>query len=303
MSIVQLDLVAETLKDVASELVLPAYLNLGAGDVREKTPGDLVTVIDEQVEAALARRLPALLPGSILIGEESVHRDPGILKGLGEEYVWLLDPLDGTGNFVKGRPHFAIMLALLRRGHAIASWIYAPVSGDLVMAEHGGGVFYQNTLQGGQQNQRIAFAADLSSKPPTKPPAKPPAQPSMGPSASPSASDLSGVVYSRYMPDDIRQWILTRTDESFRTHLPRGAAAAEYPRLLHKEVDFLLYWRTLPWDHVPGVLMVNEAGGKAQRLDGRPYTALDQGVGLLVASDAEAWEHVLRRLEMNKLSH
>lgn len=286
MSIVQLDLVAETLKDVASELVLPAYLNLGVGDVREKTPGDLVTVIDEQVEAALARRLPALLPGSILIGEESVHRDPGILKGLGAEYVWLLDPLDGTGNFVKGVPHFAIMLALLKRGHAIASWIFAPVSGDLVMAEQGGGVFYQNTLKTGQQNQRIGLSTS----------------PATSPATSPSTSDLSGVVYSRYMPDDIRQWVTKRTDDSFRTHLPRGAAAAEYPRLLHREVDFLLYWRTLPWDHVPGVLMVNEAGGKAQRLDGRPYTALDQGVGLLVASDDEAWEQVLRRLEMNKMS-
>lgn len=277
MSIVQLDLVAETLKDVASELVLPAYLNLGAGDVREKGPGDLVTVIDEQVEAALARRLPALLPGSILIGEESVHRDPGILKGLGAEYVWLLDPLDGTGNFVKGLPHFAIMLALLKRGHAVASWIFAPVSGDLVMAEQGGGVFYQNTLKAGHQNQRIALAA------------------------SPSAN-LSGVVYSRYMPDDIRQWVMTRADENFHTYRPRGAAAAEYPRLLHKEVDFLLYWRTLPWDHVPGVLMVNEAGGKAQRPDGRPYTALDQGVGLLIASNAETWEQVLRQLEMTKMA-
>lgn len=211
-----------------------------------------------------------------------MHRDPGILKGLGAEYVWLLDPLDGTGNFVKGVPHFAIMLALLKRGHAIASWIFAPVSGDLVMAEQGGGVFYQNTLKTGQQNQRIGL--------------------STSPATSPATSDLSGVVYSRYMPDDIRQWVTKRTDDSFRTHLPRGAAAAEYPRLLHREVDFLLYWRTLPWDHVPGVLMVNEAGGKAQRLDGRPYTALDQGVGLLVASDDEAWEQVLRRLEMNKMS-
>lgn len=277
MSIIQLDRIAETLQDVASELVLPAYRNLAAGDVREKTPGDLVTIIDEQVEAALAIRLPALLPGSILIGEESVHRNPDLLKGLGAEYVWLLDPLDGTGNFVKGLPHFAIMLALLRRGHAVASWIFAPVSGALVMAEQGSGVFYQDTRQTGQQNKRIALAANMAGQ------------------------DLAGVVYSRYMPDDVRQWVMTRADESFRTHQPRGAAAAEYPRLLRREVDFLLYWRTLPWDHVPGVLMVNEAGGRAQRLDGRPYTALDQGFGLLVASDDEAWERVLQRLEMKEM--
>lgn len=277
MSIIQLDRIAETLQDVASELVLPAYRNLAAGDVREKTPGDLVTIIDEQVEAALAIRLPALLPGSILIGEESVHRNPDLLKGLGAEYVWLLDPLDGTGNFVKGLPHFAIMLALLRRGHAVASWIFAPVSGALVMAEQGSGVFYQDTRQTGQQNKRIALAANMA------------------------AQDLAGVVYSRYMPDDVRQWVMTRADESFRTHQPRGAAAAEYPRLLRREVDFLLYWRTLPWDHVPGVLMVNEAGGRAQRLDGRPYTALDQGFGLLVASGDEAWERVLQRLEMKEM--
>lgn len=277
VSLIQLDRVAETIREVASEVVLPAFRNLAADDVREKKPGDLVTIVDEQVEAALAIRLPALLPGSVLIGEESAHRNPAILGGLGGEYVWLIDPLDGTGNFVKGSPHFAIMVALLKRGQAVASWIYAPIGGDLVMAEQGGGVFYQNVHLPDSAQQRVTLTRGAL------------------------PADLSGVVYSRYMPEEVRQWILSRADGSFRRHRPHGAAAAEYPRLLRNDVDFLLYWRTLPWDHVPGVLMVNEAGGRAQRPDGRAYTALDQGAGLVVAADDEVWQQVIRRLEIEHL--
>lgn len=277
VSVIRLDLVADILREVASDLILPAYRNLDADSVREKTAGDLVTVIDEQVEAALAVRLPALLPGSLFIGEEAVHHNPALLKGLGADYVWLADPLDGTRNFVTGSPHFAIMVALLQRGEAVASWIYAPVLDQLIMAERGGGVFVYRPDAAGRQSDRIQL---------------PPREPT---------DDLAGVVYSRYMPEDIRQWLLPRTVDHFRTHRPRGAAAAEYPRVLQRDVDFLLYWRTLPWDHIPGALMVNEAGGVARRPDGRAYTALDSGAGLLVASDADAWEQVRRQLELMEM--
>ena len=74
--------------------------------INEKTPGDLVTIADHEAEARLTEALAGLIPGSRVVGEEAVSVDPGLLDGLDQGCVWLVDPLDGTGNFVAGSPHF-----------------------------------------------------------------------------------------------------------------------------------------------------------------------------------------------------
>ncbi|MGH9164452.1 MAG: inositol monophosphatase family protein, partial [Acidimicrobiales bacterium] len=71
-----------------------------------------------------------------------------------------------------------------------------------------------------------------------------------------------------------------------------NCAGVEYPLLALGEVDFSLYWRTLPWDHAPGVLLLQEAGGHAARPNGDPYRPADQGPGLLLAPDATSWSAV-----------
>jgi fructose-1,6-bisphosphatase/inositol monophosphatase family enzyme len=63
-----------------------------------------------------------------------------------------------------------------------------------------------------------------------------------------------------------------------------GSAGIEYKALVDGSIDFLMYWRTLPWDHAPGSLIVQEAGLYVARLDGEPYRPGDGGAGLLAAS-------------------
>jgi fructose-1,6-bisphosphatase/inositol monophosphatase family enzyme len=72
----------------------------------------------------------------------------------------------------------------------------------------------------------------------------------------------------------------------------RNCAAYEYPAVVSDEQNFVLFWRTLPWDHAPGVLFVEEAGGVAWRLDGTPYTVVDNRYGLLVAQNQYVWDLV-----------
>ena len=69
------------------------------------------------------------------------------------------------------------------------------------------------------------------------------------------------------------------------------SAGMEYPQIVEGRQEFILYWRTLPWDHAPGSLLVTEAGGVSARLDGTGYRpgGPDED-GLLVASDPAAWE-------------
>ena len=108
--------VSDLLREVAAEAVMPRFRKLAESDVRVKSPGEEVTIADEEAERLLNLRLPALLPGSRVIGEEAVSAQPELLQGLGEGTVFVVDPVDGTANFVKGSPCFSMMVALLREG-------------------------------------------------------------------------------------------------------------------------------------------------------------------------------------------
>jgi fructose-1,6-bisphosphatase/inositol monophosphatase family enzyme len=68
-----------------------------------------------------------------------------------------------------------------------------------------------------------------------------------------------------------------------------GCAGVEYPAIAQGEQHYVLYWRTLPWDHAAGTLLLTEAGGCALRLDGSPYLPADRRLGLLVASNPGIW--------------
>src|SRR5690349_15407064 len=123
-----IDRVEAVLREVAAELVLPRFQHLAEGDIHEKSPGDLVTVVDRETETALGGRLADLLPGSLIVGEEAVAADHLVLERIGDPGpVWVVDPIDGTGNFAAGREPFALMVALLRGGIPVLSVIYEPV--------------------------------------------------------------------------------------------------------------------------------------------------------------------------------
>jgi hypothetical protein len=74
------------------------------------------------------------------------------------------------------------------------------------------------------------------------------------------------------------------------------SAGVDYPMLVQGEQDFVMFWRTLPWDHAPGGLMVSESGGCVRRLNGDLYSPRQTGVGLLAVSDQDAWQPVRNAL-------
>lgn len=134
-----MDAVPALLRQAAAEAVLPVF---GMREARpeEKSPGEWVTTADRAAEALLAPQLAALVPGSVVVGEEAASADPAVLDQLlTAADVWLLDPLDGTANFAAGEAPFAVMAALLRHGDTVASWMLDPLSGRIAAAERGGG--------------------------------------------------------------------------------------------------------------------------------------------------------------------
>src|SRR6185369_6793074 len=135
-------LVAKLLRDIARVEVLPRFRQLKSHEIREKSPGDFVTVADEAMEAALAPKLAALLPGSLLVGEEDCARDPSVMRRLASDQpVWVIDPVDGTANFAEGKEEFCTMMALVERDQVLGGWIYDPVTDTTSYAVKGGGVW------------------------------------------------------------------------------------------------------------------------------------------------------------------
>ncbi len=137
----QADQVSDLLKEVAERLIMPRFGALDSADVSEKQPGDLVTVADREAEAELTARLRQADPSALVVGEEGVFSDPRILDVLPTAaHAWVIDPVDGTRNFTKGKPDFAVILAELRYGETIRGWIWQPAHDRLYVAEVGGGV-------------------------------------------------------------------------------------------------------------------------------------------------------------------
>ena len=133
--------VSQLIVDVTDRMVMLPFRRLAPGEVAEKSPGDLVTIADAQAEIEIAAALRAGDPGALVIGEEAVAADPSLRTLIdGAERVWLVDPVDGTGNFVAGNPDFGCMVVELRSGTPVGSWIWQAVRRRVFQAARGGGV-------------------------------------------------------------------------------------------------------------------------------------------------------------------
>lgn len=256
-----IDRVVQVLREVGAELVLPRFRNLADGDVIEKSPGDLVTIVDREVEAVLERRLSALLHGSLVVGEEAVAADHLVLERIGDPGpVWVVDPIDGTGNFAAGKEPFAMMVALLRGGKPVLGVIHEPVPGTVAAAEYGSGSY----LDG----ERVT----------------------MDKSPIGSAADLRGALATRYLPEALREKVIARSSRLREVLPPQQCAGREYPNLVRGEQDFTLFWKSLPWDHAPGALFAREAGGVVRHFDGAEYDPAQPRQGLLACRDEEVFQ-------------
>lgn len=255
--------VVALMRQVARDVVMPRFRNLAADEIAEKAADDFVTIADKESELRLSEGLSAILPEAGIIGEEACATDPAILDRAGEGLNWIIDPIDGTGNFAAGNPPFGIMVALADAGTTLAGWILDPLTGRLCHALLGGGSHIDGQAVRAKE----------------------------------SGGDLPVAALAVYfMTAEERADIQRRAEGAFAVvDIPR-CAAEQYPRLVLGQNDVSVFARTLPWDHAAGTLFVNEAGGCCQRLDGTPYVVGDLRRGLLGASSPRLWEQAARQL-------
>ncbi len=264
MSLSALDAeIRDLMRFAAQKSMLPRFRNLAAGEVEMKGADDPVTIVDREVEAFLTEALTKLAPGVAVVGEEAVHADKSVLDHLSGQ-CWIIDPLDGTANFAEGKEPFGIIVALADAGEAVAGWIYDPNKDRFCHARRGEGAFVSG--------ERIA-ARTTGQQPP-----------------------VTAVSRIFLTPDQSAMVDAKLAAHYTLVDIPR-CAAEQYPRLALGENDVSSFKRTLAWDHAAGVLWLNEAGGKAARLDGTEYR-VDQHdkPGLVGASSPAIWDAFVARV-------
>ncbi len=268
---IDVDAVTSLVRHVADTVVTPRFRELQTGEVSEKSPGEVVTVVDLAAEEALIAGFAELTPGIPVVGEEGISADPALRSVISEaEQVWVVDPIDGTQAFIDHHPDHAVMVALVERGEAVGGWICLPQHEDTYVATRGGGAW--------RNGERITRSTpDVVAG---------------------GGTALRGGVATHFLPDGVREQILDGVDR-----LGPGVygsarlwAGATYARLLSDQEDFVFYWRTNPWDHAVGAVLLREVGGVSRRPDGSDYRADDDLRGLIVAASPEAADHVVRTL-------
>jgi fructose-1,6-bisphosphatase/inositol monophosphatase family enzyme len=263
--------IADLMADVARTEIVPRFRTLADGDWREKGPGDIVTIADERTEAALAPRLQALLPGSVVLGEEAAAKDPSLFDLLrGSQPVWVIDPIDGTANFAEGKVEFCSMLALILGDQLLASWIHEPLPGRTTCAAIGTGV------------QVFGSPRDIA--------------PVVG-----AGNQLRGVmaVGHKGRADLLQRANHMKAQLGIQQIRSLRCAGFDYLRLLAGELDFLLFSGVMPWDHAAGALLIQEQGGLAGYLgDGGRYLASRSSVaeGVLAALRPADWQAIAAHL-------
>ena len=256
------DEVLALMQQAAEVAIMPRFRNLQTSDIEEKSPGEVVTGADREAELIISQVLQKLRPDAVFVGEEATAANPGLLKAVSQqETVSLVDPLDGTANFVAGHEDFAVMVALVEQGQTTAAWIWHPVAAQSWVARRGEGVEHN----GKPIEPRLAATANRP---------------------------LRGSIHSRFF-DAAHKEHVAQAGPEFAEVIPgRNCSGVEYPEVARGNHDFSVFRRTLPWDHAPGALILQESGGVARRWNGSDYRPGDDGEGLIVAADPTTWQRV-----------
>ncbi|QDU59162.1 inositol monophosphatase family protein [Aeoliella mucimassa] len=228
----------------------------GKFTAREKSPADMVTDADLASQKAIREVIATHHPEHAFVGEE----DPGQVKQLLEEPVcWVVDPLDGTTNYVHDFPAYAVSIGAVVEGELAAGVIYNPLTGDVYGAARGGGAWCNEQRMQVSETTQLSDALLAMSLPP------------QARSESPDVLDFVAMVGRARALRRIGSAALNLA------YVAQGVLDGHWARMIH------------PWDVAAGVLLVQEAGGVVSASNGQPFNlaAAHFVVGATAALHAE----------------
>ncbi len=199
-----------------------------------KGPGDFVSAADRRAEQTIYEELRRARPNWPLLMEESGERE-----GTETRFRWIVDPLDGTTNFLHGLPHWAISIALEREGEIVAGLVYDPVKNEMFTAEKGEGAFLNDRRIRVSARRDMATALIACGLP---------------------VRDWEG---RRYFTDQ-----MNRVADEVAGIRRLGTASLDFAYVAAGRQDGFWEHGLKPWDMAAGILLIREAGGLVGRLEG-----------------------------------
>lgn len=211
----------------ASKIMLRALDQMDKIEITEKSSNDFVTQVDRVSEEIIIQHIQKAYPHHAILAEESGH-----LTTKDDEYCWVIDPLDGTRNFMQGYPQFSISIALLKRNVVELGLVYDPIRQELFTATRGQGAYFNS------RRMRISANKKLS-------------------------STLIGTGFPYKNKDSIKTYL--NTFEKVFTHCGdirrAGSAALDLAYVACGRLDGFWESNLQIWDIAAGSLMIKESGG------------------------------------------
>lgn len=233
--------------------------------MQKGTESNLVTSADVKVQQYLQKHLLELLPESGFVGEE--NEEEIVYK----EYMWVVDPIDGTTNFIRGMKASAISVGLMKDNEPYIGVIYEPYKDEMFWAKRGCGAFVNgkqmHVSDKPLKNSLLCAAASLYNKDLAK-----------------TCFNVIERVY--FQSDDIRRF---------------GSAAAEMAYLAAGRVDLYFEIRLFPWDMAAAIVIIEEAGGYVELIH-EEKLPLDRPCGIFAANSKESLD-VLREIVYDEIPH
>ena len=220
---------------------------------RLKDDSSIVTEADERAEERIIEVIKAQYPDHGFLGEETGEQNADA------EYIWIIDPLDGTRNFVNGIPIFAVSIGLVRSGKPVAGVIYNPVTDTLFAGEEGRGAYW---------NGKQIHVSDREAKAATF---------TIGTSAKAEDKNL------------VAQCFL-RAESHVRGVRYLGSAVMDLGYMARGGTEGCIHIGTKKWDYAAGALLVLEAGGTITDFDGNPW---DMEKNYFIASNGKIHSQLL----------
>ena len=257
----EMDLIEQVLK-ATSVLVREKYSERANVSVTSKSEAnDLLTEVDVAVQEHIVEQISHLFPDDLIAAEEgdfaNIPSDPDCR-------CWVIDPIDGTQNFVRGLfPTFGISVALAVGGTAVAGGVALPIPRDIFLAERGAGAFRSSggfsEAAGRGHRLTVTQTAEVG--------------------LSRIEIDFSG----RRVRDETlrRAGKVITTAGQIRCNCATVVALCS---IASGDMEAFVHVALNPWDYAAGQLIVEEAGGRATRLDGSPLRLFDGGRGVLITN-------------------
>ena len=228
--------VLEKICDKVSKVIIRDFGEVEKLQVSRKGPGDFVTKTDKKVEKIIIEELEKARPKYGFIAEESGERKNE------SEFNWVIDPIDGTSNFMHGIPHFAISIALEKNGEVISGIVCDPIKNETFYAEKGRGAYLNN------RRIRVSSRKSLDEV--------------IGLYGCPPMIKIDGNKFF----DQIKK-------ASSQIHKLRnyGSAALDFAYVAAGRADFAWYDHLNYWDYAAGKIILLEAGGTITDFAGKSF--------------------------------